>query len=193
MLTMIVNNEEYKIKFGYKAVAKSKIMTEAVALQNAMSSHSKAKAEKKKAIEEEKRQREIWAEHFIDAEPIEEDDTDISDYVTSLEELMDIVPKMVLAGLQRKKREIEKDEKYAEFKCDYSNEDDVAEKTELAIDFVDDYMEGENALDITDLFTTLLNELFENGFLSRKSPKLEEAMTEQNATITPTDHLQPQN
>lgn len=184
-MTITVNGNEYKIKFGFRALAKANVLQEVMTVQKAISDKQKAKDKRKKEIEEEKKQREAFPEHYKDTPEIEEDDLEETiENIDTLSDMMNVIPKVILAGLQKG---------YTDYRCDYDNEENVKAKTDSVIDLIDDYMDEEDSLDITDLFTELVNELFEGGFLSKKSPKLEEAMTEQNATITPTDHLPPQN
>jgi hypothetical protein len=118
--------------------------------------------------------------------PIEEDDDveDAIDNVLIYERMMETIAPLMLAGLQKK---------HPEFKVDYDNAEDVKAKTDLVIDLIDDYADDDDSMDISDLFSALTDELFNNGFLSQKSKKLETAMEQTDSTITPTDHLQPKN
>lgn len=185
MLTMKVNETEYKIRFGFRALSKANVLKEVTELQKSRSDKAKKREQKKKEIEEEKKRRETFPEHFKDVPEIEEDDMEETiENIDTLTAMMNVIPKIILAGLQKD---------HEEYRCDYDNEEDVKEKTDRVIDLVDDYMDEEDSLDIMDLFSALVDELFENGFLSKKSEKLEKAMENQNATVTPTDHLPPQN
>lgn len=177
-MTITVNGIEYKIKFGFRALAKANVLQEVMAVQKIIADNDK----KAKEREEERKQRETFHEHFKNE--VEDDTEETTENISMLSSLMNVIPKVVLAGLQRG---------YEEYRCDYDNEEDVKEKTEKVIDLIDDYGFEDDSLDVMDLFSALVGELFNSGFLSPKSEKLEQAMTEQNATITPTDHLQPQN
>ena len=72
---------------------------------------------------------------------------------------------------------------------DYDLPSDVQTKMEAVYDLLDDYMEEEESLPIMDLFSELVEELLNNGFLSKKTEELEANLTEQNATVVPMDHL----
>ena len=109
---------------------------------------------------------------------------DDTENIEALEEVLELNSKLVLAALQKY---------HEEFRADYSNPDSVQAVVEKVDDLMDDYMDEEDSMTIMDLFTTLTDELFNNGFLSKKSEKLEETLTEQDATIVPLDHKQKEN
>lgn len=75
-----------------------------------------------------------------------------------LPDVVDVLAKAVLAGLQKNN---------AEYKCDYDLPSDVRTKMEAVYDLLDDYME-EESLPIMDLFSELFEELLNNGFYRRK-------------------------
>lgn len=99
--------------------------------------------------------------------------------------ILDLNTKLVLAALQRHYHE--------DFGVDYDNADSVKACIEKVYDFLDDYMDEDDSMGIMDLFQELTGELFENGFLSKKSSKLEQAATEQDATTIPMDHQRTEN
>lgn len=101
-----------------------------------------------------------------------------------LEEVLELNSKLVLAALQKHNEE---------FRTDYKNKEEVQKIVDKVDDLMDDYMDEEDSMSIMDLFSTLTEELFNNGFLSKKSEKLEEALTQQDATIVPIDHKQSEN
>lgn len=96
-----------------------------------------------------------------------------------LEEVFELNSKLVLAALQKYNEE---------FRVDYDNPQSIKEAIDRTDDFMDDYIDEEDSMSIMDLFNTLVNELFNGGFLSKKSKALEDALTEQDATVVPTDH-----
>ena len=98
-----------------------------------------------------------------------------------LEEVLELNSKLVLAALQKYNEE---------FRTDYKSEEEVQAIIDKVDDLMDDYMDEEDSMSIMDLFSTLTEELFNNGFLSKKSEKLEEALAQQDATIVPIDHKQ---
>lgn len=104
--------------------------------------------------------------------------------IESLEEVLNLTSKLVLAALQKN---------HEEFRADYENPESVRKCTDKVDDLLDNYMDEEDSLPIIDLFHSLVDELFNNGFLSKKSEKLEESLTEQDATVVPTDHKQSEN
>ena len=99
----------------------------------------------------------------------------------NLPSLISINSRLVLAGLQKCHKE--------EFGTDFDDQDSVSAGLEKVYDLMDDYMDEEDSLPIFDLFGTLVSELTDNGFLSKKSPEMEQAATEQDATVIPQDHL----
>lgn len=114
----------------------------------------------------------------------EDENADAMENIEALEEIFDVTSKLVLAALQKN---------HEEFRADYSDSDSVKSCIDKVDDLIDDYMEEDDSVSIMDLFTELTQELFDNGFLSKKSEKLETAMEQQDATVAPTDHDQPRN
>lgn len=104
--------------------------------------------------------------------------------IEALEDVFELNSKLLLAALQKYNEE---------FRVDYNDKEAVQMYIDKVDNFIDDYMEEENAMSIMELFSTLSEELFNNGFLSKKSEKLEKALTEQNATVIPIDHKQIEN
>ena len=185
MINLNIGEQTYEIKFGYKSLAKSGILKEVMETQKSMSDISKAQEEREK----QRKNRENFPEYNIDemGNPVEvEDDDSAYEDIAIMEMMLAVIAPLVLAGLQKQKA-------HPEFHVDYDNTEDVKAKIDLVIDLIDDYSDEEDSLDASDLFTTLVNELFEKGFLSKKSEKLEQTMIQTDATITPTDHLQPRN
>lgn len=182
MKTIKVNDIEYKIRFGYRALACSNALKEAVKVQKMLTETSERREKLEREYEEKKKQMDAFPEHYKNEE-LEPLDDGTEEYVDMLTAMMDIVPKLILAGLQ----------KTEEFACDYNDEADVKEKLNKVIDLLDDYTEQEDTEDISEMFGSLLDELFNCGFLSEKSKKLEKAMEQTDSTVTPKDHKQPQN
>lgn len=109
----------------------------------------------------------------------EEDNLDSN--LEILEEVFELNSKLVLAALQKCNEE---------FRVDYDNPESIQTAIDKADDFMDDYIDEEDSMSVMDLFNTLVSELFNGGFLSKKSKALEDALTEQDATVVPTDHKQ---
>lgn len=107
----------------------------------------------------------------------EEDSLDSN--LEMLEEVFELNSKLVLAALQKYNEE---------FRVDYDNPKSMQEAIDKADDFMDDYIDEEDSMSVTELFNTLVNELFNGGFLSKKSETLEDALTKQDATVVPIDH-----
>lgn len=76
-----------------------------------------------------------------------------------LEEVLGICSKLVLAALQKY---------HEEFRADYKSTESVQACVEKVDDFIDDYMDEEDSMPIMELFNTLAEELFSDGFLSKK-------------------------
>lgn len=76
-----------------------------------------------------------------------------------LEEVLGICSKLVLSALQKY---------HEEFRADYKNPESVQACVEKVDDFIDDYMDEEDSMPIMELFNTLAEELFSDGFLSKK-------------------------
>lgn len=114
-----------------------------------------------------------------------EEDTGIEDEnVEMLEEVLELTSKLVLAALQKN---------HTEFRVDYEKPDSVNEIIDKVDDLMDDYMDEEDSMSIMELFSTLTEELFNNGFLSKKSVNLEESAEKTDATVIPIDHRQIEN
>lgn len=113
-----------------------------------------------------------------------EDSEDGTGNIELLEQVFEANSKLVLAALQKYNEE---------FRVDYNNPESVQECIEKVDDLMDDYMEEEDAMPVMDLFSALTNELFNNGFLLRKSEKLEKNLAEQDSTIVPADHKKKEN
>lgn len=105
---------------------------------------------------------------------------DNDDYGDMIEKMLTVVSDMVLAGLQKTE---------ANFNVNYDDKDDVRDKTEKVYDLLDDYLAQEDSLTVLEIFQELMTELFEAGFFGKKSPKMEQLATDQDATIIPTDHM----
>lgn len=140
---MIIKSKktQYKIQFGYKAVAKSGIIKKALAIEGL---------------------------------------ADEDDYGELIETILNVVAEMVLAGLQRTT---------TAFNVNYDDAEDVREKTEKVYALLDEYMEQEDSLTVTDLFQELMGELFDAGFFGKKSQKMETIAQTTDATMIPQDHL----
>lgn len=110
-----------------------------------------------------------------------DDNADDIDMLKKMPEIFDTIAKLLLAGLQKYNEE---------YKVDYDDPDSLKDGMDKAYDFLDAYQDEDDAMDFMELFSKLTEELMNNGFLSRKSPKLEKAMEEQDATIVPLDHIQ---
>ena len=154
MLTLMVKGQEYKLKFGYRALGKSGILKEVTAMQKSIN-------DRRKENEDEEEQGNAMLDMLGD--------------------IFDLNSRLVLAALQKY---------HQEYMVDYDSPASVKNGVEKVYDFMDDYMDEEDSMDIMTLFTELMNDLFNSGFLSKKSEKLEQAMIEQDATVAPTDHLQ---
>lgn len=153
MLKIKVKDAEYKIKFGYKAIAKGNILKDIVALQKKFSDQG------------------------------EEDNTE--KYIAMIDEVLDITSRLLLAGLQKYHSDV--------FGYDPDDEKSVKNAKDIIENFIDDYIDEDDSMELMELFTALQDELMDNGFLFGKSQKAEEAMIEQDATIAPQDHKKKQN
>ena len=105
---------------------------------------------------------------------------DRDDYGEMIETMLNVVAEMVLAGLQRTT---------TAFNVNYDDPEDVRDKTEKVYTLLDEYMEREDALTVTDMFQTLMGELFEAGFFGKTSQKIETIAQTTDATLMPKDHL----
>lgn len=104
--------------------------------------------------------------------------------IEQLEEVLDLTCKLVLSGLQKY---------HKEFCADYKDEKSIEEQTEKVEELIEDYMDEEESMPIIDLFNVLVDELFNNGFLFKKTEKPENVMENQDATVIPEDHKKKEN
>lgn len=84
--------------------------------------------------------------------------SDIGADMESVERLLDFLPEMLLAGLQKFHAD--------EFSYDPDNEAQKAEKMNKVYDLLDDYFDSDCG-DMQTLFATLQKEMLDNGFLSK--------------------------
>lgn len=157
MLTLKVKGQEYRLKFGYKALGKSRILKEVTAMQQDINNRKKESGD---------------------------EDEQSNVMLDMLGDIFDLNSRLVLAALQKY---------HEEYRVDYDSQESLKNGVEKVYDFMDDYMDEEDSMDIMTLFAELMNDLFNSGFLSKKSENLEQAMIEQDATVAPTDHLLPAN
>lgn len=153
MLKIKVKDAEYKIKFGYKAIAKSNVLKDIVALQKRFSDQTDG-----------------------------EDNTE--KYIEMIDEVLDITSRLLLAGLQKYHSDV--------FGYDPDDPKSVKNVKDIIENFIDDYIDEDDSMELMELFTALQDELMNNGFLFGKSQKAEEAMIEQDATVAPQDHKKKQ-
>lgn len=118
------------------------------------------------------------------AEDAESQERDVENQVELLEEVLELNSKLVLVALQKYNEE---------FRAEYKDEEGMKKLIDRVDDLMDDYMDEEDSMSIMDLFNALVDELFNNGFLSKKSEKLEAALEAQDATVVPIDHLRKEN
>ncbi len=97
----------------------------------------------------------------------------------NIDELIKTNSNLVLAGLQKF---------HEEYTVDYDDEKSVKDGLEKVYDLMDDYMDDPESKAVIDLFGEMVEDLVENGFLSKMSPKMEEVATELDATVIPMDH-----
>ena len=116
----------------------------------------------KEVIEAKKMFEQFGAEN-TDEEDVSEESAGL-DNIEMLEKVFGINSKMVLAALQKS---------HEEFRVDYKNSNSVQEAIERVDDLMDDYMDEDDAMPIMDLFNALVEQLFDDGFLSKKSEKPE--------------------
>lgn len=109
---------------------------------------------------------------------------DAENQVELLEEVLELNSKLVLVALQKY---------HEEFRAEYEDKEGMKKLIDKVDDLMDDYMDEEDSMSIMDLFNALVDELFNNGFLSKKSEKLETALETQDATVVPIDHLRKEN
>jgi hypothetical protein len=82
---------------------------------------------------------------------------DNDDNLQMAEDIMMLLPEMLLIGLQKYHRD--------EFGYDYENNEEKAEKLDLVFKLIDDYFEEESP-DFLGLFNQLQEEMLNNSFLS---------------------------
>lgn len=120
MTTLVINGNEYKIKYGYEATARCGVIEKVNKLEEVLNS----------------------------AENME---------IADLNKLLQILPELLLAGLQK----FHKDE----FGYNYETEEGKSDALNKAYELVDDYFDADDA-DIIDLFNLLTEEMVQNGFLA---------------------------
>lgn len=185
MIELKVKDKTYKIKYGYKALAQSGVMKQVISVQTDLTERNKRLEEEEKEKERLKNFPEYNTDEMGNPIEVEDDDSgNVSEYFEIIEKIMNILPSLILAGLQKEHKD--------EYKVNYSNQEDVEDKLDKVVDLLDDYMDEDDSKDVMDLFDEFTTELFESGFLFKKSEKLEKAMEQTDSTVTPTDHLRPQ-
>ena len=165
MIKLNVKGTEYKIKFGYKALAHSNVIKDVLKMGETINS-----------IEKQKEQAKAFPEY--------ENEDNNTDYMLMIDEMVALVGKMMLAGLQRYHSDV--------FGYDPEEKDSIKAAKSAVDNFIDDYIDEEDSMSLMDLFNLFQEELFNNGFLFGRSQKAEETLEEQNATIAPTDHKKKQ-
>lgn len=110
----------------------------------------------------------------------EEEGSEEIENMEVLEEVLGTCSKLVLAALQKY---------HEEFRTDYKSVESVQACVEKVDDFIDDYMDEEDSMPIMELFNTLAEELFSDGFLSKKKEtkperKVLEMKAEEDGTET---------
>ena len=120
MTTLVINGNEYKIKYGYEATARCGVIEKVNKLEEVLNS----------------------------TENME---------IADLNKLLQILPELLLAGLQK----FHKDE----FGYNYETEEGKSDALNKAYELVDDYFDADDA-DIIDLFNLLTEEMVQNGFLA---------------------------
>ena len=120
MTTLVINGNEYKIKYGYEATARCGVIEKVNKLEEVLNS----------------------------AENME---------IADLNKLLQILPELLLAGLQK----FHKDE----FGYNYVTEEGKSDALNKVYELVDDYFDSDDA-DIIDLFNLLTEEMVQNGFLA---------------------------
>ena len=84
--------------------------------------------------------------------------SDNEDGVESITKTLEILPELILAGVQKYHSD--------EFGYNYKTEEGKEEALSKIYSLVDDYFDGEDA-DFGEILDTLQNELMENGFLAK--------------------------
>ena len=120
MTTLVINGNEYKIKYGYEATARCGVIEKVNKLEEVLNG----------------------------TENME---------IADLNKLLQILPELLLAGLQK----FHKDE----FGYNYETEEGKSDALNKAYELVDDYFDADDA-DIIDLFNLLTEEMVQNGFLA---------------------------
>lgn len=157
-----VNGTEYKIKFGYLAVSSSNLLGETLNMITRV-------------------------ENMLSKKEEEEDNEEIDD-LTSMQLMSDVIPlvgKMTLAGLQRYHEDV--------FGVDYEDEADVRKKLKSVLELLDEYFdpeEGEPEESAIEMFWDYVNEFRGSGFLSGKATETE--AVQQTLPIEPQDHKKAQ-
>lgn len=107
-----------------------------------------------------------------------------NDGIEFIGDVLNLTSRLVLVALQKYNEE---------FRVDFQDVTTVRPVIDEVDDLLDDYMDEEDSLSIMELFQKLTEELFNNGFLSKKSESLEESLVKRGATIVPLDHLKEKN
>lgn len=146
MIILKVSDAEYKVKFGYKALAQAKVLPKVISLF---------------------KEREAMVEKQSKVLPEFEDEYDFGmDHVKLLDRIIVLTGELLLAGLQRYHKD--------DFGCDFTDCDSISQAMDSVGNFIDDYMDENEDTSIEDLFELLTDDLFNSGFLSRKSEETEE-------------------
>lgn len=87
------------------------------------------------------------------------------DPIDRIEQIMAILPEMLLIGLQKENEE---------YRFNYVTEEDKEDKIDMVCNILDDYFEAEDA-DFEKLLDLLQNEMLENGFLASMFQREKEA------------------
>lgn len=90
----------------------------------------------------------------------------LTDIIDKMEDIISILPEMLLVGLQKN---------HEEFKFDYDNDEAKKSKIGEMYGLIEDYTDGEH--DVYDLFGELQEEMLKNGFLKKMFHQMMEAMT----------------
>ena len=160
MKRITVNGNEYKIKFGYLAVSSSNLLGETLNMITRVENMLSKKEEDNEEIDE----------------------------VTSMQLMSEVIPlvgKMTLAGLQRYHADV--------FGVDYEDEADVRKKLKSVLELLDEYFdpeEGEPEESAIEMFWDYVNEFRSSGFLSGKVTETE--AVQQTLPIEPQDHKKAQ-
>lgn len=158
MKKITVNGNEYKIKFGYLAVSSSGILADTLKMT-------------------------IRLEDAIEKSNKEDEEVD---NITSLQLVSEVIPlvgRMTLAGLQRYHKDV--------FGVDYEDETDVRAKLKSVLELLDEYFDpedGEPEESVIEMFWDYVTELRNSGFLSGKA----ETTEEENLPKQPQDHKKAQ-